>query len=69
VRYGLCSAYWQLKKEEIEVNTIAQFTNARSSHSGFYKWKTKDDNHKKFIPHLAIDTEFFHSAFVNSYTM
>jgi hypothetical protein len=30
---------WPLKKEEIEVfvNTIAQFTKARSIHSGFYK--------------------------------
>jgi hypothetical protein len=24
-----------------------------------------DDNKKKFIPQLAIDTEFLHSAFVN----
>jgi hypothetical protein len=24
---------------------------------------------KKFIPHLAIDTDFFHSAFVNSCTI
>ncbi len=24
-----------------------------------------DDNQKKFIPQLAIDTEYFHSAFVN----
>jgi hypothetical protein len=30
---------WPLKKEEIEAyfNTIAQFTNARSIHSGFYQ--------------------------------
>ncbi len=24
-----------------------------------------DDNQKRFIPHLAIDNDFFHSAFVN----
>jgi hypothetical protein len=24
-----------------------------------------DDNQKRFIPHLAIETELFHSAFVN----
>jgi len=24
-----------------------------------------DDNQKRFIPHLAIDIDFFHSAFVN----
>ncbi len=24
-----------------------------------------DDNQKKFIPQLAIDTNFFHSVFVN----
>jgi hypothetical protein len=24
-----------------------------------------DDNQKKFIPHLAIENDFFHSAFVN----
>jgi hypothetical protein len=24
-----------------------------------------DDNKKRFIPHLAIETELFHSAFVN----
>jgi hypothetical protein len=28
-----------------------------------------DDNQKKFIPQLAIDTEFFHSVFVNPCTM
>jgi hypothetical protein len=46
-----------VKKEEIEAffNTIAQFTNARII----------DDNQKRFIPHLALDTDFFHSEFVN----
>ena len=24
-----------------------------------------DDNQKRFVPHLAIETELFHSAFVN----
>ncbi len=28
-----------------------------------------DDNQKKLIPQLGIYTKFFHSAFVNSYTM
>jgi hypothetical protein len=37
----------------------------QSMHMGSYKRKTMDDNQKKFIPQLAIDTEFFHSAFVN----
>jgi hypothetical protein len=31
--------------------------------------KTMDDDPKKFIPQLAIDTEFFHCAFVNCCTM
>jgi hypothetical protein len=30
-----------------------------------YKWKTIDDNQKKFIPPLANDTEFFRCVFVN----
>jgi hypothetical protein len=25
----------------------------------------KDDNNKNFIPHLAIDTKFFHHAFAD----
>jgi hypothetical protein len=33
--------------------------------SRFYKKKTMDDNQKKFIPPLAIDTKFFHCVFVN----
>jgi hypothetical protein len=43
---------WPLKKEEIKAffNTIAQIT---------------DDNQKRFIPHLAIETKLFHRAFVN----
>ncbi len=28
----------------------------------FYKWKTMEDNQKKFIPQLAIDTKFSQSA-------
>jgi hypothetical protein len=31
--------------------------------------KNNGDNQKKFIPQLAIDTQFFHSAFVNPFTM
>ncbi len=42
---------------------------AKSIHSGIYKWKMMDGNQKKFIPQLAIDTDFFHSAFVNPCTM
>ena len=61
--------HWKKKKLRRFVNTIAQFTNVRSIHSGFHKWKAIDDNKKKFILHLAIDTEFFHSAFVNSCTL
>ncbi len=34
------------------LKTIAQFINARSIHSGFFKWKTMDDDQKKFIPQL-----------------
>jgi hypothetical protein len=73
----LTTAQWssfrlrQLKKEKIEpfFNTIAQVTNARSIHSGFYKLKMMDDNQKKFIPPLAIDNKFFRSAFINFCTM
>ncbi len=48
---------------------FAQFTKVKSIHRGFYKWKMKDDNKKKFIPQLAIDTKFFHRAFANPCTM
>jgi hypothetical protein len=56
-----------IKKKELRrfVNTIAQFTNAGSIHSGFYQWRMIDDNQKRIIPHLAIDNAFFHSTFVN----
>jgi hypothetical protein len=52
------------KKKKLRrfANTIAQITNARSINISFYKLKTIDDN-KKIIPHLAIDTELFHSTF------
>ncbi len=28
----------------------------RSIHNAFYKWKTMEDNQKKFIPQLAIES-------------
>ncbi len=52
-------------------NTIAHWSKFLSIYKGaehsslFYKWKTMDDNQKKFIPPLAIDTKFFHCLFVN----
>ncbi len=57
--------HWKEKILRHFFNTIAQFTNSRSIHSGFYQWEMIDDNKKKFIPHLAIANDFFHSAFVN----
>jgi hypothetical protein len=57
--------HWKKKKMMHFVKTIVQFTNARSIHSGFYQWRMIDDNEKRFIPHLAIDNDFFHRAFVN----
>jgi hypothetical protein len=53
---------WPLKKDEIEafVNTIAQFTNTRSAaFIAAFTSGTIDDNQKRFIPHLAIDNDFF----------
>jgi hypothetical protein len=47
----------------------AQYTNALSILRGFYKLKTMDDDQKKFIPPLAIDTEFFHCLFANACTI
>jgi hypothetical protein len=47
------------KKYRRFVNTIAQFMNALSFHIGFCKWKTKDDDQKKFILQFAIDTDVF----------
>jgi hypothetical protein len=44
---------------------FVQFTNALSIHSGFYKGKTMDDNKKKFIPPLAIDTKYFNGDLSN----
>jgi hypothetical protein len=57
------------KKYRHFVNTVAQFTNVQSIHSGFYKWKTMDDDQKKFILQLAIDTKCFYCAFVNPCSM
>jgi hypothetical protein len=51
------------------MTVFVQFTTARSIHRSIYKWKTMDDNQKKFIPKLEIDTEFFHRAFANPCTM
>jgi hypothetical protein len=44
---------------------FVQFTKVRSIHQGFYKWKMKDDNQKKFLPKIAIDTDLLDSAFAN----
>jgi hypothetical protein len=57
------------KKYRRFVNTVAQFMNALSFHIGFYKWKTRDDDQKKFFPQLPIDTKCFHCAFVNPCVM
>ncbi len=42
-----------------------QFTNAQTIHRGFSQGGMMHDNQKMFIPHLAIVSDFFHSAFVN----
>jgi hypothetical protein len=46
-------------------NISAQFTNTRSILSAVYHCRMIDDNQKRFIPQLAIETELFHGAFVN----
>jgi hypothetical protein len=46
---------------------FAQFTKEQSIHR--YGVFMMDDNQNKFIPQLAIDTEFFHRAFANPCTM
>ncbi len=38
---------------------LITLVNALSIYSGLYKWKTRDDNQKKFILPLAIDNKFF----------
>ncbi len=55
------SRLWPLKKKKLSrfVNTIGQFTNASSIHSGFYQWRMIDDNQKRFIPHLPLIMLFF----------
>jgi hypothetical protein len=60
-------ALGQLKKEEIEgvLLTPLRILQMRRAFIAALKVKTMDDNQKKFIPQLAIDTKFFHSAFVN----
>jgi hypothetical protein len=50
---------------EVFFYTIAHFTDTHSIHSGFYQRRMIDDNQKIVIPLLAIDIDFFHSAFVN----
>ncbi len=57
--------HWKRGKLRRFFNTIAQFTNACSIHSAFYQWRMIDDNQKRLISHLAIETELFHSTFVN----
>jgi hypothetical protein len=47
---------------------FAQFKKMRNIHCGFYK-KKKYHDQKKFIPQLAIDTEFYYRAFANPCTM
>jgi len=42
-----------------------QFTNAQTIYRGFCQWGMMHDNQKMFIPHLAIVSDFFRSAFVN----
>ncbi len=37
-------------RHDAEKIVFAQFTKVGSIHRGFYKWKKKDDNQKKFIP-------------------
>ena len=54
--------HWKKKKLRGFFNTIVQFTNARNIHSAFYQWRMIDDNQKMFIPHMAIDIDFFHSV-------
>jgi hypothetical protein len=44
---------------------VRNFTNARSIQSTFYQCRMIDDNQKRFILHLAIETELFHSASAN----
>jgi hypothetical protein len=48
---------------------FAQFTKRRAFIEAFYKVKTMDDNQKKFIKQLEIDTKFFRCAFANPCTM
>jgi hypothetical protein len=50
-------------------NTSAQFTNTRSIHCAFYQCRMIDDNQKRFIAHLVIETELLHSPFVNPFMM
>jgi hypothetical protein len=61
-------ALGQLKKEEIEgvfLTPLRILQMRRAFIAAFTSEKTMDDNQKKFIPQLAINTDFFHSAFVN----
>jgi hypothetical protein len=62
LRTWIKSFHWTKNKLRRFANNIAWFTNARSYHHGFYKWKMIDNDQKKFIPQLAIATKFFHCA-------
>jgi hypothetical protein len=48
---------------------FVQFTKVRNIHCGFNKWNAMDDDQKKFISQLAIDTQYFQPAFANPCTM
>jgi hypothetical protein len=55
------SAFGNWKRNNLRqfVNTTAQVTNVRSINSGFYKWKTIDDNQKSSFRNGLLISNFF----------
>ncbi len=75
MRNGLCYAFsnWKMNKLRRFDNTIAQctlvnasktvfaqFTNARSFHRGFYKWKMIDNDQKSLFRNWLLILKFLH---------
>ncbi len=53
--------HWKKKKLRRFLTPLRNLQ-MQSIHSGFYQWGMIDDNQKKFIPHLAIENDFFFIA-------
>jgi hypothetical protein len=72
VRNGLVFVLWPIGKRRNGCVVLTSLHNLQmcvAFIAAFTSKKTMEDDQKKFIPQLAIETEFFHRAFANSCTI